>query len=132
MNEGLNYALEQVKKFQVTFEHPVADKPTRIPNARKQVRLSWMQEELDEYVQADTIYDEADAMIDLIYFALGTFVEMGIQPQQIFDIVQKANMDKVWPDGLVHKKPDGKTIKPEGWVAPEPLIIAEIDRQASE
>jgi predicted HAD superfamily Cof-like phosphohydrolase len=131
MSNGLNEVLEEIKKFQITFEHPVANKPQRIEAGRKLVRLSWMQEELDEYREANTIYDEVDALIDALYFILGTFVEMGIQPQPIFDIVQKANMDKVWPDGLVHKKPDGKTIKPEGWQAPEPLIIAEIDRQAS-
>lgn len=129
---GLNHAMEQVKEFHRTFGHPVEEAPTRLAELRKNARTSWMQEELDEYYAAQTIYDEADALIDLIYFALGTFVEMGIKPQQIFDIVQKANMDKVWPDGTVHRREDGKVQKPPEWEAPEPKIIAEIDRQASE
>lgn len=129
---NLKNAYEDVKLFHKTFEHPIGRVPAAMEVERKKARTAWMQEELDEFVEASTVHDEADAMIDLIYFALGTLVEMGVKPQPIFDIVQKANMDKVWPDGLVHKNEMGKTIKPEGWVAPEPQIVAEIDRQMQE
>lgn len=126
---SLNNAFDDVKKFHITFEHPVAEIPTAMDNERKKARTAWMQEELDEFVEASTIEDEADAMIDLMYFALGTLVEMGVKPQEIFDIVQHANMSKVWPDGLVHKNEMGKTIKPANWEDPAPKIRAEIARQ---
>ena len=44
------------------------------------------------------------------------------------DIVQRANMAKLWPDGKPHYNPkDGKVIKPAGWEDPEPKIRAYID-----
>ncbi len=125
----LNNALEDVKKFHVVFEHPIANKPQRMSKERKEARLKWMREELTEFEVAGTIEDEIDAMGDEIYFCLGTAVEMGIDIQSIFDIIQHANMSKVWPDGLVHKNEHGKTIKPPNWEDPQPKIKAEIERQ---
>lgn len=129
---SLDKVFDDVKQFHETFEHPVAKIPTAMEANRKKARTAWMQEELDEFIEAKTIEDEADAMIDLIYFALGTLVEMGVKPQGIFDIVQQANMSKVWPDGLVHKNEMGKTIKPANWEDPAPKIRAEIKRQIEE
>ena len=91
-------------------------------------RAKWMQEEVAEFLIADNIYEQADAMIDLMYFALGTMVEMGLEADELFDIVQQANMAKLWPDGKPHYNPkDGKVIKPEGWEDPAPKIKAYID-----
>ena len=91
-------------------------------------RAKWMQEEVAEFLVADDIYEQADAMIDLMYFALGTMVEMGLEADELFDIVQQANMAKLWPDGKPHYNPkDGKVIKPEGWEDPAPKIKAYID-----
>ena len=68
-------------------------------------------------------------MIDLIYFALGTLVEMGVKPKEIFDIVQTANMTKLWEDGKVHyRETDNKVIKPPSWEDPYPKIKEAIDR----
>jgi predicted HAD superfamily Cof-like phosphohydrolase len=91
-----------------------------------------MREELDEFLAAGNIYEQADAMIDLIYFALGTLVEMGIKPDEIFEIVHNANMSKLWPDGTPRYKDDGKTLKPPDWQDPEPLLRKAIDRKIDE
>ncbi|MGG1519170.1 HAD family hydrolase [Paenibacillus oryzisoli] len=125
----LNKAYEAVKQFHETFEHPIGRSPQRLTDERKAARLAWMQEELDEFKEAATLEDEVDAMIDELYFVLGTLVEMGVEPGPIFDIVQHANMSKVWPDGLVHKNELGKTIKPPDWEDPFDKIRAEIHRQ---
>ncbi len=91
-------------------------------------RGKWMNEEVAEFLVAKDIYEQADAMIDLIYFALGTMVEMGLEADELFDIVQSANMAKLFPDGKPHYNPkDGKVIKPEGWEDPTPKIKAYID-----
>jgi predicted HAD superfamily Cof-like phosphohydrolase len=96
-------------------------------------RAKWMNEEVAEFLIADDIYEQADAMIDLIYFALGTLVEMGLEADELFEIVQQANMAKLWPDGKPHYNPkDGKVIKPEGWEDPAPKIRACIDRVIAE
>ena len=88
-----------------------------------------MLEELNEFRDAKNIYEQTDAMIDLIYFALGTLVEMGVRPEQLFRIVHEANMSKLFPDGTPHYNEDGKTIKPPTWVDPEQKIIDEVEWQ---
>ena len=99
-----------------------------IDRKRALSRAKWMNEEVAEFLIADSIYEQADAMIDLMYFALGTMVEMGLEADELFDIVQKANMAKLWPDGKPHYNPkDNKVIKPEGWEDPKPKIKAYID-----
>lgn len=127
---GLDRALEAVKLFHLTFGHMVSDQPTLLSQEQARPRADWMLEEINEFIDAETIAQQADAMIDLIYFALGTLVNMGVQPQPIFDIVQEANMAKVWADGKPHYRSDGKVVKPEGWEDPTLKIELEIARQA--
>lgn len=126
---GLNQAFNQVKEFHFMFNHPVAVKPCVIEGKRAEARANWMKEEIQEFLDSNTIEGQADAMIDLMYFALGTLVEMGVEPENLFNIVQKANMSKVWEDGTVHYREDGKVIKPSTWIDPAPLIEEEINRQ---
>ena len=117
-----------VKEFHEKFGHPVAKQPVMISKKRALSRAKWMNEEVAEFLIADDIYEQADAMIDLMYFALGTMVEMGLEADELFEIVQRANMAKLWPDGKPHYNPkDNKGIKPEGWEDPAPKIRAYID-----
>jgi predicted HAD superfamily Cof-like phosphohydrolase len=131
---GLDYAFLQVREFHQAFDHPIADHPKLMDYTRACIRAKWMREELEEFldVEKQTIVDQCDAMLDLIYFALGTLVEIGVLPQSLMDIVQHANMSKLHNiDGVltVVKNDLGKVQKPEGWVAPEPLLSAEVSRQ---
>ncbi len=117
-----------VKEFHDKFGHPCPEQPTMIDKKRALSRAKWMTEEVAEFLVADNIYEQADAMIDLMYFALGTMVEMSLEADELFAIVQKANMSKLWADGKPHYNPkDGKVIKPEGWEDPFPKIKAYID-----
>ena len=117
-----------VRDFHDKFGHPVAEKPVMIDKKRALSRAKWMNEEVAEFLIADNIYEQADAMIDLMYFALGTMVEMGLEADELFDIVQQANMAKLWPDGKPHYNPkDGKVIKHDTWEDPAPKIKAYID-----
>lgn len=120
---------EKVKEFQLKFGHPVSEYPKQMDHDRAIKRYHWMLEEINEFIEADEIVEQADAMIDVMYFALGTLVEMGIKPDNLFDIVQAANMAKLWPDGEPHYDMDGKTIKPSIWEDPHPKLEAEIRRQ---
>lgn len=75
---------------------------------------------------------QVDAFTDILYFGNGGFVEMGVVPDRIFNIVHEANMGKIFPDGKPHYNEVGKVIKPEGWeesFAPEPKIEEEIKSQ---
>lgn len=127
----MNQAYEDVKLFHTAFGHPTAAAPQLLPPQRVEDRARWMDEELDEFRRAETLVDQADAMIDLIYFALGTLVEMGVQPGPLFAIVQRANMAKLDPDGQPLRRADGKIVKPPGWQDPAPLLAAEIARQGA-
>jgi Cof subfamily protein (haloacid dehalogenase superfamily) len=81
----------------------------------------------------DPIVDQADALVDMLYFVYGSFVLMGVDPQPLFDYVHDANMAKLWPDGKAHYDPvTHKILKPEDWEenhAPEEKIKEEIARQ---
>ncbi|GHU35789.1 hypothetical protein FACS1894172_18030 [Spirochaetia bacterium] len=125
----LNESWEMVADFHRLFGHPVSGKPIFIDKERAQKRYAWMLEEIDEFIESSTIVDQADAMIDLMYFALGTLVEMGVKPEKIFEVVHKANMSKVWPDGTLHYNDMGKTIKPPAWVDPYDKLKYEIDKE---
>lgn len=118
---------EMVKDFHEKFNRPTSDSPKYLGYAEKERRYLFMQEELMEFMAAPDIYEQADAMIDLIYFALGTMVEMGVKPQKLFEIVHDANMKKLWPDGKAHYNELGKVVKPERWQDPYPHIKKAID-----
>lgn len=122
-----------VRKFQETFGHPVADSPKFMENERAKERYGYMLEELNEFNEAETLEDQCDALIDLMYFIYGTFVEMGVRPFNLFKIVNEANMGKLWEDGKPrYREEDNKVIKPPYWkekYAPEPRIKEEIERQ---
>lgn len=130
----MNQAYQAVREFHKAFGHPVADQPQPMLPSRALKRVKWMHEEIDEFLHStleskdtvDTITGQADAMIDLIYFALGTLVEMGVKPEELFNIVQRANMAKLHADGKAHYNADGKVVKPAGWQPPEPQLRAEI------
>ena len=125
----MNREWNDVKEFHLRFGHPVADRPRQMDPERALKRYHWMLEEVNEFLEADEIVEQADAMIDVIYFALGTLVEMGIKPDSLFQIVQEANMAKLWPDGQPHYNEEGKTIKPTSWEDPHNKLKKEIERQ---
>lgn len=76
---------------------------------------------------------QVDALVDLLYLTYGSFALMGVDPSAVFDIVHRANLGKIFPDGKAHFDPvTHKILKPEGWeekYAPEPAIKRELDRQ---
>lgn len=73
---------------------------------------------------------QGDALTDALYFVMGSFVELGLDPVPLFEIVQRANMAKLGPDGKpILRASDNKVMKPEGWLPPEPELEAEVRRQ---
>lgn len=125
---SLDVAWNQVKHFHQEGKHPIGHQPHMLDHDRLIKRIIWMEEEIHELTNAQTVVDQTDALLDLMYFALGTFVEMGIKPAQLFDIVHSANMTKV--QNYILKKDDTKIGKPEGWVRPEEKLEQLIQQQA--
>ena len=127
---SINNEFDMVRDFHLQFNHPVSDKPKLMKMDRAVKRSEWIREEVDELIEATInkdIYEQVDAFIDIIYFALGGLVEIGVKPAEIFSIVQKANMDKLWEDGKPHYNEMGKVIKPKNWKDPHDKIVEAIN-----
>lgn len=156
---GAKTEYEMLREFQTTFNSPCNDTPTVIPfcdsedndteavvksvrwamqmakaeskrqGSQVMFRASLLLEEVAELLEATTLVDQLDALVDIHYINTGNFVEMGVEYHEPFSIVHNANMSKKWPDGLVHLDEFGKVIKPSTFYSPEPLLVKEIDRQ---
>lgn len=123
----LNEAYEMVKVFQTDAGQPVSNVPRRLEKERVNIRAKWMSEELQEFLTAPDLYSQADAIIDLLYYLLGTCVEMGIKPDILFQIVHESNMKKILSGGFAIKDSDGKVQKPPSWTHPDASIIDAIN-----
>lgn len=79
----------------------------------------------------DVLIGQIDALGDEVYFGMGDFNAIGVNPEPFFNIIQNANMAKLWPDGKPRYDASNgnKIMKPDGWVAPEPLLKEELQRQ---
>lgn len=77
--------------------------------------------ELDELEEAETVVDQADAMVDMIYYVCHCALKNGIDLDRIFELVHEANMRKLI-DGKPILGERGKVVKPAGWVGPEEAI----------
>ena len=112
---------QDVVEFQKAFDQRVGEKP-ELPDAQERLlRMDLLQEEVEEYFEAEQnndIVGVADALADIIYIACGTAVSYGIPLDKIFEEVHRSNMSKL-VEGKVVRREDGKILKPEGWTGPD-------------
>ena len=117
-----------VYEFHKRFGLPDGSEDILSVNSRAaEFRTKFMQEELDEFVEAYNAKNRVkafDALLDLTYVVYGTALFMGISPEQWeagFHAVHEANMGKVRAPSSEHSKrnSDFDVIKPAGWVGPE-------------
>ena len=92
-------ALNGVARFHDTFGLPVLSTPTIPDIDRCKLRISLLQEELDELKQAlhdKDIVEAADALADIQYVLSGAILELGLGAKfhTLFDEVQRSNMSK--------------------------------------
>lgn len=110
-----------VRDFHIAFSQPVSESPNLPDENERHLRKTLLQEEVDEYLNAELEHDIveiADALADIIYIACGTAVSYGIPLDKVFEEVHRSNMAKL-VDGKPLKREDGKVIKPVGWTAPD-------------
>lgn len=91
--------LNQVAEFHTTFNHPILDTPTIPSKERCDLRVSLIQEELNELKEAihnKDLVEIADALCDLQYVLSGAILEFGLAEKfpELFDEVQRSNMSK--------------------------------------
>lgn len=95
-------------------------------------RIHFLEEELNEFIQSANLDDTvgmADALIDIVYVAMGTAYMMGLPWQKLWDEVQRTNMNKIRATDANQSKRKNllDVIKPEGWEPPN--LKAIIDEQ---
>jgi len=124
----------QVRQFTTACKpaSEVFDVPTRLPDEKVKFIRQMVDDEMTELAEADNVVDQADALVDAIYYICETAATQGINLDPLFAIVHGANMQKVVDGKVIRRESDGKIMKPEGWVAPEPLLAAEVARQTAE
>lgn len=123
---------DDVVAFHRKFNVPVADAPKLLGKDALDFRIRFMHEELTEFVESadeDDLAGMADALIDLVYVAMGTAAWMGLPWQEMWDEVQRANMSKVSAADLAEQTGVSLTTlgarnsydvrKPNGWTAPD-------------
>lgn len=108
---------------------------TPLDETTYEYRESFMQEELDEFKESRRRGDMAgmaDALVDLVYVAMGTGHMMSLPWQQLWDEVQRANMAKERAvsadDSRSKRKNSLDVVKPAGWTPPD--IQGVLDRNA--
>ena len=92
-------SLNQVAEFHRTFNAPILESPQIPSKERCELRISLLQEELNELKEAiadNDIVEIADALCDLQYVLSGAVLEFGLGEKyvQLFDEVQRSNMSK--------------------------------------
>lgn len=123
--------VEDIAAFHRRFALPGPDAPALLPNEELTTfRVGFMKEELQEFEDAHAAGDlaeAADALIDLVYVAMGTAYMMGLPWDELWNDVQRANMTKV--RALVASDSKRGTtydvVKPPGWVPPQGAKILE-------
>ena len=92
-------SLNQVARFHKTFQHPILNEPQIPSKQRCDLRLSLIDEELQELKEAieeNNIVEIADALCDIQYVLSGAILEFGLGEKfpALFDEVQRSNMSK--------------------------------------
>lgn len=92
-------ALNDVAAFHKTFNAPILETPQIPSKERAALRVSLLQEELNELKEAienNDLIEVADALCDLQYVLSGAVLEFGMAAKfkTLFDEVQRSNMSK--------------------------------------
>lgn len=117
--------LRMLEEFHSVFGAHLEQAPTAdLSPETIALRVSLIQEELNEYQEAAEAHDLvgiADALSDLMYVVLGTYVSHGLQDvaEALFAEVHASNMSKLDADGRVIYRSDGKVLKSNLWRPPD-------------
>ena len=109
--------INDVYEFQTkVLGNEFPDRRTPANDELKSQTLVRLREEVDEYEEADLLSDQADALVDLIYFALGAAHQCGVDIERVWNDVHAANMRKV--KGVTKRGDDNDAAKPDDWEPP--------------
>lgn len=91
--------ISKVSDFHKTFDAPILETPQIPSEERCQLRVSLLQEELNELKQAideGNLVEISDALCDIQYVLSGAILEFGMGDifDELFEEVQRSNMSK--------------------------------------
>ena len=113
---------EKVGLFMSTFGQEVKKKSELSSEKINSLRLSLIQEELDELTKAikeKDILEVADALTDILYVTYGAGHSFGINLDKCFDEVQQSNMSKLDDHGNPIYNDSGKVMKGPKYFKPD-------------
>ena len=105
---------EKVGLFMTTFGQEVKKKPSFSSDKINNLRISLIEEELNEFKEAISkkdLKEVADALTDILYVTYGAGHAFGINLDKCFEEVQKSNMSKLGDDGEPIYNEHGKVMK---------------------
>ena len=112
---------KDVKVFMEKFGQMVRTKPQFPDDKTMQLRLNLIKEELSELEEAmktKNLKEVADALTDILYVTYGAGYAYGIDLDQCFKEVQRANMSKLGLDGKPIYHENGKVKKGPNYKEP--------------
>ena len=113
---------EKVGIFMKTFGQEVKTKAELSNNKINELRISLINEELEELKKAikdNDILEVADALTDILYVAYGAGHAFGINLDKCFNEVQESNMSKLGYDGKPIYNESGKVMKGPNYFKPD-------------
>jgi len=123
-----------LREFHRRFGLEYSGPPRALPRNESAFRVLFLQEELTEYKLAVADKDlekQLDALVDLVYVAVGTACLQGFDFDEAFRRVHGANMRKVRsPSTVLEGRGSAQDIvKPKGW---EPPFLADLVRNPND
>ncbi len=112
---------EKVELFMKTFGQEVKTSPSLSNKKINDLRLSLIEEELNELKDAiknNNLVEVADALTDILYVTYGAGHAFGINLDECFDEVQKSNMSKLDMNGKPIFNNKGKVMKGPNYFIP--------------
>ena len=113
---------EKVGVFMKTFNQDVKDSSSLSTDKINTLRISLINEELEELKQAiseKNLIEIADALTDILYVTYGAGHAFGINLDNCFEEVQKSNMSKLGKDGKPIYNEFGKVMKGPDYFKPD-------------
>ena len=112
---------EKVGLFMKTFNQDVKDSSSLSTDKINSLRISLINEELEELKQAiseKNLTEVADALTDILYVTYGAGHAFGIDLDKCFDEVQNSNMSKLGENGEPIYNDSGKVMKGPNYFKP--------------
>jgi predicted HAD superfamily Cof-like phosphohydrolase len=113
---------EKVGLFMKTFGQEVKIKADLSTEKINELRISLVNEELEEFkeaIKSNDLKEVADALTDILYVTYGAGHAFGINLDKCFEEVQQSNMSKLSEDGKPIYNEAGKVMKGPKYFKPD-------------